>query len=492
MTKKILLSLLLFINYNGFSQETVNSFPIELKTNRDVFQVVNDSTKQTAFFISDRKKVTKYILDEKMEIIDSISSFRPDTKYKDILGFSKTKSVQTIYWSNKNKEKICAQSFNLQKRKVIITEYEIKVDSNPEKYIQVFSENNKFYILTLIRDSNSLKLYEFNGNIFKEVNIDLSIFKLYKSNNETASIFKIFEKSIGDSNVFEESYKLPRITSESPTSLTESTKKTKCYSNSEEIIITLDLSDLVTQIITINLKTFDAKLNNIEKPSLTSISIDNVKSNSFIIEGKLLQLTLCENKMNLSLKDFNGTIIKEYIINENDKFKINNSGFIRQNYMGSERELETTSQFLRKIVRSNVGVSAYNLNGNYLLTLGSVSPERSYNGGGIGAMGGLAGMNNMQIAEGLKEANFFQPINFVNINFYYYGTRRSISTDCLFDYNLNHIDIKLQPLAFDKIAEFKKKYTQIETETVFVVNKIYYFGYFSTLLKKYVFKKFTD
>jgi len=98
MIKNFIAFLILIINSNLYSQEIQNSFRFELKSNRDFFQVVNDSAKQTTFFISDRKKVTALSLDDTMKIKDSVSTERPDRKYKDILGFSGDKSNPIIYW----------------------------------------------------------------------------------------------------------------------------------------------------------------------------------------------------------------------------------------------------------------------------------------------------------------------------------------------------------------------------------------------------------
>jgi hypothetical protein len=47
-----------------------NSFPLELKGNRDVFQIVN-KTKNVTLFVSDRKEVNAFSLNENMLIVDS-------------------------------------------------------------------------------------------------------------------------------------------------------------------------------------------------------------------------------------------------------------------------------------------------------------------------------------------------------------------------------------------------------------------------------------
>lgn len=489
--KKILVLILIVNSAISFSQEMVNSFPLKLKGSRDIFQIANDSIKETTFFVSDRKKVTSFLLDDTMKIKDSISSDRPERKYKDILGFSGDKSNPIIYWSNSGKNEVCAQFFNFRKREISIKEFEIEIGFTKEKYLQTFSENNTFYILTIGNVTNTLNLYAFNDNEVKKHIIDLNALQLYKSSKEAADIYKIFGHSIGDLNEFEASFTLTKIVPDCLSTLTDSAKKRKCYSNKDQIIISLDFNNSLTQLIFIDLKTYSAKLQNIDKKAFAGASISDVKSNSFLIDDKLLQITLTSDKMNLSLKDFNNKIIKEYNINATDEFSIKNSSFVRQNHLGSERELETTDQFLRKIVRSNVGVTCYKQNGNYLVNIGSVSPEKSEGGGfgpiGIGMAGGISTVASLA---------FQQPINFVGMSFNSYNNRRTIATDCLFDKDLTHINGSISELAFDKIDQFKKKHSGIYDETIYRINGSYYYGYYyggvTTDNGRFFIYKFTD
>jgi hypothetical protein len=55
MIKKITVISVLILSLNSFSQELVGLIPLDLKKDRDVFQVVNESTKETTLFLSDKK-----------------------------------------------------------------------------------------------------------------------------------------------------------------------------------------------------------------------------------------------------------------------------------------------------------------------------------------------------------------------------------------------------------------------------------------------------
>ena len=80
MPKKLLLTTtLLLFSLISFSQELVYYTPLELKKHRDVLPIVNND-KEVTLFVSDKIKVKAIRLNEKMQIIDSISSERPDKK----------------------------------------------------------------------------------------------------------------------------------------------------------------------------------------------------------------------------------------------------------------------------------------------------------------------------------------------------------------------------------------------------------------------------
>ena len=89
MLKKILLASLFLNGLISFSQEIVSSTPINLKKNRDVFQTLNEDKKEVTLFISDKIKVNALRLNEKMEVIDSLSAERPIAKtYTNMIGYN--------------------------------------------------------------------------------------------------------------------------------------------------------------------------------------------------------------------------------------------------------------------------------------------------------------------------------------------------------------------------------------------------------------------
>lgn len=85
--KNYIYLLIYFLSLTSFSQTLVSSIPLEMKKNRDVFQIVNESRKEVTLFLSDKTSINAVRLDDKIQIIDSLSTTRPEKKYSEMIGF---------------------------------------------------------------------------------------------------------------------------------------------------------------------------------------------------------------------------------------------------------------------------------------------------------------------------------------------------------------------------------------------------------------------
>ena len=107
MYKQCILLAMFLCSVISFSQEIVNSIPVALKKDKTVFQVVNDSTKETTVFVSDKEKVKAICLNKKMRIIDSLSTDRLNPKiYVGMIGYNGSKSNINLFWTSSNHKDI--------------------------------------------------------------------------------------------------------------------------------------------------------------------------------------------------------------------------------------------------------------------------------------------------------------------------------------------------------------------------------------------------
>lgn len=486
MFRKSLQVALLLCTIMSFSQEVVNSTPVALKKNKTVFQVVNDSSKETTIFVSDKEKIKAFRLNKEMEIIDSLSTLRlnPST-YGAMIGYNLKNSNVNLFWSSSNHKDLFIQQFSFDKQNLENKTYTLSFKD--EKFIQNFSQNDKFYILNVIKNSDKFKLYVFdNEGKLEEKIIDLTGYRFYDSEMKKTNLYGILGESFYS---LEMPFSLQKINPENPTSLVESSKMRKCYSNGKNIVVTLDNNLEYTQLITIDLESYTAKEKFIQKPYISYTQRYELNSNSFLMDDKLFQIKSSSSMLILTIKDLDNNLIKTFTASEATPIiDFKNSNIIQENGGTSKtRILETSSQFIRKINNLNAGISCYKLNDNYLVTVGSVSEEQqqvstaSIIGGMFGAVGSIAGS--------LIDAAVSNP---TLESFNSYANRKVVYINGLFDKDGNHIKGEIEPLAFDKIRKFFDKNDDVSSPTLYKLDNIYYFGYYDNETKSYTIRKFED
>jgi hypothetical protein len=305
-------------------------------------------------------------------------------------------------------------------------------------------------------------------------NISTNELKFYHRSN-------LYDTFADDFLPFEAAFSLQKINPESPTSLTDSAKKRKCYYDKKKILITIDTNPNFTQIITIDLEKYTLAGKIIKNAPYKSFNTTELNSNSFLMDNHLYQIKTSSTKSILTIKDLEDNLIKEYEMTANKNIDFKNSAIIQQN--GSEKSkktIEETGPFIRKINNLNLGVSLYKINDTYFTTLGSVSEIRD-SGPAISGMFGVVGV-----------LMYYALSNPTLENFNAYANRKVVYFNSVLDKNGNHVKEELKPLAFDKIQSFIMDKKVSSPQTIFKINESYYLGYYENNLKKFSILKFTD
>nr|WP_199000681.1 hypothetical protein [Flavobacterium sp. ASV13] len=483
MKKTALLFFLSLTTYCAFSQEVISSTAFDLKKNRDIFQTVNNEKKTVTIFISDKEKVKAINLNEKMQILDSISSKRPETKtYSNMIGYNLKNNSTRLFWSSNDSQKILTEIYNFDDRKTTTKEYSLSLKN--EKVLQKFSEDENFYLLTVVKSTNNLKLHQFDneGNYTEHV-ISLEGFHFYKKDYSKTNLYGILEYSFLP---FEGPFALQNINVDNPTSLTDAASKRKSYFSKNQLIITNDINTAFTQLIIIDLKKFTATEKIIKSPVIPTVSSSgfsvSISSNSFLIDNKLYQIKSSSDLLYFTIKDLDGNSIKEYTADSNTPIDFKNSEIYQEggDFFGGKRTLESSSQFIRKINNLNSGLACYHIGENTLITFGGVSAARQ--------SGGQSVMNQFGLIGGIVGAVAFNP---AMESFNSYSNRKVVKIEGLFDKNGNHIKGDLQPLAFDKIRTFFDDNTDVSSQTLFKMD-FYYLGYYDNKTKEYIIRRFAD
>lgn len=486
MLRKLIIASLFLNSLISFSQELVHYTALELKRNRDVFQIVNNENKEVFFFISDKNKVTAMHLNDKMQIIDSISTGRPDKKkFADMIGYNSTDSNARLFWSSQDRSLILSQFYDFKARK--ITTQEVTLFLKNEQVLQDFSSKNKFYILTVVKDSNTFKLHVFDQDGDHETKtIDLSNFRFYKKDYTKTNLYGLFEETLYS---FEGPFSLQNITAENPTSIADGAKKRKCYFSDKQLTITLDSNVDYTQVLIIDLENFTTSEKIIRKPIIVTQERSVLNSNSFYFDNKLYQIKSSQNEFFFTINDMEGNVLKNYHITAETPIDFKNSVIYQEGGdFGGKRILDNSSQFIRKVNKLNSGISCYHIGENTLVTLGSVS-EVKQTTSTIFVGAGMVG-----IAASAVMGATMAYYNSTMSSFNSYSNKKVVKIECLFDKDNNHLKDELQPLAFDKIRTFfdDSANSDVSSQTLFKMNSLYYLGYYDNKTKEYIIRKFAD
>jgi hypothetical protein len=484
MIKKILLTSLFLNSLLSFSQDIVSSTPVELKKNRDIFQVVNNDRKDVTLFVSDKIKVKAIQLNQNMQIVDSISTERPSTKtYDAMIGYNINNDNTRLFWSSNDRQDIITQLFDFNSKKVVTKQYTLVLKN--EKVLQEFSENNNFYILSVVKKSNNFKLHVFDENgDYKEKIISLEGFHFFKSNYVKSDLYGVLEQNLLP---YEAPFSIENINVNNPTSLTDAASLRKCYFDKKQLVITIDLNVDFTQLIIIDLEKFTASEKIIKSTSISKLSSagfqKKISSNSFLIDNKLYQIKTSSDEFYFTINDLEGNVIKEYTTTSDTPIEFKNSEIYQEGGdFGGKRTLETSSQFLRKINNLHTGISCYHIGENTLITFGGASAvQQSGVQAGITSQFGLIGA--------LVAATVFNP---TMESFNSYSNRKVVKIEGIFDKQGNHIKGDLQPLAFDKIRTFFDKNNDVSSQILFKISDFYYLGYYDNKTKEYTIRKFAD
>lgn len=482
MLKKISFIILFLCSFTSFSQDIVSSAAVNLKNNRDVFQTVNNNKKEVTLFVSDKIKVKAIHLNEKMQIVDSISAERPNTRtYTNMIGYNISNDNTRLFWSSNDYEDIFTQLFDFNSRKTTTKEYSLILKN--EKVLQKFSEDDNFYILTVVKNSNNFKLHIFdNEGNYKEKIIALQGFHFFKSDYKKTDLYGVLGENLLP---FEVPFSLKNINVENPTSLTDAANKRKCYFNKKQIVITIDTNSDYTQAIIVDLEKFSAVEKIIRNPTIAITNPDGFgnfqNSNSFFIDNKLYQIKSSSDTFHFTIKDLDNNLLKEYVATADGPIDFKNSEIYQEGGdFGGKRILENSSQFIRKINNLNSGIACYHIGQNTLITFGGVSAIQQSTGQiALGQFGLIGALVSVAVFNPTMES------------FNSYTNRKVVKIEGLFDSEGNHINDKLKPLAFDKIRTFFDKNNDVSSQTLFKIDA-YYLGYYDNKTKEYVIRKFAD
>lgn len=473
------LAFLFFLTMNA--QEVLSSIDFDPERNDSEAITVIDNEDLVNLFITNTKEIKRLKFKKDYQLMYESTYEAPRSRFSELSGYAvQNDGTVDFYYSNSNNNKFCLASLKENSNEAEIHEFDFKLKD--ETYLQGISHQKKFYILT-IDDKSVLKLYEFDGIAFKTH--DILMGKLKFDNAVDGSRQYPRDVLTSSSGFSRRSSNVDLVDASSPNSIETVSKLNKVYTLGNSLILTVDYGDDQTYAVEINLvdmtsnvKTFNQPTENFERFA--------VKSNSYLYDGKLFQCTVSRDRLVTLISDYESQdVLKRIDIERDDEISIANSAIIQEGgAYDNYRELEKTSQLLRKMTSATPGISVYELNGKYEITLGG--SQEIATGGAPVMMPGFGGIIGGAVG-GLVAVSISPTFSAYNS----YTRTKSTYFISVFDKGLNHLDGEVDQNVFDRISDFTED-KKPSIETVFRKNGSFIYGYFDKKEKKYDLVKFED
>lgn len=453
--KKSLLFFLLIYKSLLFSQTVLNSYPLDFKRsdqNNQILNVEDTTTNDVFVFATNTQNITILKYNTALFLKDDFTLSRTNLEDKSIIGYSFSEDGNpTLYWSTEDYRSIYVIKYYLETKTYKVLSFNFPFST--QHIITTFQQNNLFYILSQDITQPALNVYAFKNGTVEEKTLDFSEFTF----QNTKTQFIPFDLVI-DENPIE------KIESDEYNSLYKSAKKSKIYMLNKHIILTLDYNPKKTQVFDFNLNT-----NELTEKNFTQSVLEGPKktSNSFFYNDKLYQINTTETDLLFDIKDYNsGKIIKSYKVSKNDTIRFKSSPLFIQHENQKPREIKKTSKFLQRLSACDIGLSVFKSTQNTLVTLGGIPKiEKIY----------------YNLNENSFGWDYASPFHTDNVFF------ESTLSD-----NSEFVSLAQQPLALDNINYFLGQNKKALLPNTLKFKNYYILGYYDTVSKQYMMRKFTD
>ena len=159
--------------------------------------------------------------------------------------------------------------------------------------------------------------------------------------------------------------------------------KIKLYPFKDKIILTVDIRKFTTRIFTFSLNDLSYEYREIEHPKTICDNESSVDSNSFLMNGKLFQISNCKKQVSLAIYDLNKKeFVKTFQAKKEDGISFKNSPFIQGGGLyflnpEDEKEISNNAAF-KKMAKGNIAILPLIKENQIELTIGSYYQEIKY------------------------------------------------------------------------------------------------------------------
>lgn len=473
------------------SEQSINLVKVSSEDKIESYPIVNTENGQPALFLIDRYTLNAQLYDKDFKLIRNIQTDVPERTFTSLLGCTMKDDTYKLIFTNGRQDMFFSETINFNDG--TSSGKQLPTELTDAVFLQAFSYNNRFCFLTLRVKSSVLKIYSFDEkDKYPVKEIDLSAFRFSRTNKSTLYDVLHDKKMFAPADA--SLYKVDN-TNPNPLDLTSKANKIYCFDN--KLYLTLDNETFRTTLITIDLNDFSSTVKSYQQGFIYCGEDALIKTNSYIYKNYLFQIAGCRQELCFQKYDLStDSLVKELKVNKDQEIYFKNSPLIQEGSrtmfaQNSEKTLENTEVFFRKLSTSDIGISLYQTPVATEVTIGGFKESKQPSGPRIvpGASVGVIGGAGYGAAYGIAYSN-----NPAMFGYTSYAHTRSTYIKCLFDtLTFEHLPGEVQKNAFDKISDFLGTLkTSATVETIVKMNDYYIYGYYDRKAKKYYLRKFAD
>ena len=457
----------LLLSLSAICQDTILNSSISFENPKfksdNLIQIADRDNQKLSLIFQDDELVETFLYNHEMDNIVTYSGKSLPRKYGITLGTNVgSKGRNLVFMGNKA----------LDKFGVLILEHESKstqakelaIELKDEKFLQSFTHNKVFYLLTIQKRSSILNLYVFDNEANYEVrNFDFSDVRLRHWDRKVRDLYMLVTKPKGaDVDKI-----LVKIDEETPNSLEAATALSKLYIFENSLLLTSDSNTDFTQILKIDLKNWEKDFTVLNKPFMMG-DIQDKKSNSFVLGDKFLAFSKSRTQLKVEITSMSDRKLlwSDEVQNDSPIAFKNTPIVIEGLYSNNNKEIENTKRFFQKLSSSSVGICGFDGGDFNEVTIGAVQYVDT----------GKAISQTIMSMIPLPVVSVNDYFNITAYAYYSYINSKASYIKIKFDQKFERVEGDLHPNVFDRIKEFKEG-QDIENEIVFRFNDKTAMGY---------------
>ena len=487
-----LISICFFQISSLLGQRIVFDKEVELKRGlsdrRNIYGVWNEDENQTAIFMLDKKGGEFDLLDHQYKLINSFPIANFKSYHDKIEGFSYKDQTYYLHVTNVLRSEMLIKSFDT--RNNTSSNKLLKLVKGYDNYIHSYSYKGKLYELSVMKGSSAIAIKIYHGDDKLERKI-IPLDQYF----ESKSLPKLLRASMNTSAPV----KIKRIDNSMPNSLENCASLRKIYFNKNKVVITINSKkNLDTYIIYLDLETYTGSVDKVSNPSINSTS--RFRYNTFYLNGILYQLMVDQKRLCLSAYNSETkSNVKQYLVTRDAKIDFKNADIMQKGGGAflpiDEKKLKSTSQLIRKMLSSHIGISVYAVeNDKVVLTFGAYkkhgSPQMLLPGSPISSDFGVP------IVTSGAYSLHYNPMYAI----YSYEWSKAVEVKCLFhSKTLIHQKGSIRKNLLDRVQNLNEhlksmvdKYGRVSPniQTFFRANDVHMYGYYLAKMDKIVLRRY--